>query len=57
MSLKLLNSAYGIEECLPKLFDVRAEPSVVKAIKALDNAYEKLKLNSTTEATKATKTR
>jgi hypothetical protein len=49
VSLKLLNSAYGIEECLPKLFDVRAEPGVVNAIKALDNAYEKLKLNTNTE--------
>jgi len=53
--LKLLNSAYGIEECLPKLFDVRAEPGVVGAIKALDNAYAKLKLN--TEEMKTAKTR
>ena len=56
VSLKLFNSAYGIEECLPKLFDVRADPSVVSAIKALDNAYAKLKLN-TAEITKTTKMR
>jgi hypothetical protein len=55
--LKLLNSAYGIEECLPKLFDVRADPGVVSAIKAVDNAYDKLKLNTNTDETRPAKTR
>jgi transposase-like protein len=46
ISAKLLTSAYGIEECLPKLFDVREDSGVVTAIKALENAYEKLKRNT-----------
>jgi transposase-like protein len=46
ISSKLLSSAYGIEECLPKLFDVREDPAVVNAIKALENAYEKLRRNT-----------
>ena len=45
ISLKLLNAAYGIEECLPKLFDVRADAAVLEAIKTLDVAYEKLQIN------------
>lgn len=49
--LKLLNSAYSIEECLPKLFDVRNDKGVVEAIVELDNAYEKLKLNTTESKT------
>jgi ParB-like nuclease domain len=53
--LKLLGSAYSIEECLPKLFDVRNDRGVIEAIGELDNAYEKLKLN-TAEA-KPTKAR
>jgi hypothetical protein len=44
--LKLLGSAYSIEECLPKLFDVRNDQGVIEAINELDNAYEKLKLNT-----------
>jgi hypothetical protein len=55
VKLKLLNSAYSIEECLPKLFDVRADAGVLEAIRELDNAYEKLKLN--TNETKTTKAR
>lgn len=46
ISDKLLSSAYGIEECLPKLFDVRKDPVVVSAIESLDNAYQKLKRNT-----------
>lgn len=45
ISVKLLNAAYGIEECLPKLFDVRAEAAVVAAIETLDAAYKKLQIN------------
>lgn len=45
ISAKLLNAAYGIEECLPKLFDVREEAAVKAAIEAVDAAYEKLKIN------------
>jgi hypothetical protein len=43
---KLLSSAYAIEECLPKLFDVRRDAGVVGAIEALDIAYQKLKRNT-----------
>lgn len=45
ISAKLLNAAYGIEECLPKLFDVREDAGVVAAIKTVDAAYDKLKIN------------
>jgi len=45
ISAKLLNAAYGIEECLPKLFDVRDDVAVRSAIEALDAAYEKLEIN------------
>lgn len=45
ISAKLLNAAYGIEECLPKLFDVRDDAGVVSAIEALDAAYKKLRIN------------
>lgn len=45
ISVKLLNAAYGIEECLPKLFDVRADAAVVSAIETLDAAYKKLQIN------------
>jgi hypothetical protein len=46
ISSKLLNAAYGIEECLPKLFDVRADAAVVAAIETLDAAYRKLQINA-----------
>jgi hypothetical protein len=46
ISAKLFTSAYGIEECFPKLFEVREDPGVVNAIKALDKAYEGLKRNT-----------
>lgn len=46
ISAKLLTAAYGIEECLPKLFDVREDTGVLNAIKTLENAYEKLKRNT-----------
>jgi ParB-like nuclease domain len=45
ISAKLLNAAYGIEECLPKLFDVREDAAVVSAIESLDAAYKKLQIN------------
>ena len=43
---KLLNSAYTIEECLPKVFDVKEDPKVIAAIDNLDRAFEKLRLNT-----------
>jgi hypothetical protein len=46
ISEKLLTAAYGIEECLPKLFDVRKDPKVVAAIKEVENAYKKLQRNT-----------
>ena len=46
ISSKLLNAAYGIEECLPKLHDVRDDPEVLAAIENIDAAYEKLKINA-----------
>lgn len=44
---KLLSAAYTIEECLPKIFDVREDPKVVSAIENLDGAVQKLKINTT----------
>jgi ParB-like nuclease family protein len=43
---KLQNAAYTIEECLPKVFDVKDDPKVISAIENLDRAFEKLKLNT-----------
>lgn len=43
---KLLTAAYSIEDCLPKLFDVREDPAVISAVEALDKAFQKLKLNT-----------
>jgi hypothetical protein len=43
---KLQLAAYTIEECLPKLLDVKDQPQVQAAIADLENAYRKLKLNS-----------
>jgi hypothetical protein len=45
ISSKLLNAAYGMEECLPKLFDVREDAAVLSGIEALDAAYKKLQIN------------
>lgn len=45
ISAKLLNAAYGIEECLPKLFDVRDDAAVVSAIETLNAAHKKLQIN------------
>jgi hypothetical protein len=45
ISAKLLDAAYGIEECLPKLFDVRDDVAVRSAIESLDAAYKKLEIN------------
>jgi hypothetical protein len=43
---KLLTAAYTIEECLPKVFDVKDDPNVISAITNLHRAFEKLKLNT-----------
>ena len=43
---KLLNAAYTIEECLPKVFDVKEDPKVIAAIENLERAFEKLRLNT-----------
>lgn len=43
---KLLNAAYAIEECLPKVFDVKDDPKVISAIENLDRAFQKLKINT-----------
>ena len=43
---KLLTAAYTIEECLPKVFDVKDDTKVISAITNLDRAFEKLKLNT-----------
>jgi hypothetical protein len=43
---KLRSAAYTIEECLPKVFDVKDDPKVKAAIADLDGAFEKLKLNT-----------
>lgn len=44
---KLLTAAYTIEECLPKVNDVKDDPKVISAITNLDRAFGKLKLNTT----------
>ena len=46
ISEKLLNAAFTIEECLPKIYDVKDDPKVVSAVDALDRALEKLKVNT-----------
>lgn len=46
IAAKLQLAAYTIEECLPKLLDVKDQSQVKTAISDLDNAYRKLKLNS-----------
>jgi hypothetical protein len=52
IAAKLWTAAYGIEDCLPKLFDVREEPFVISAVEAIDKAYQKLKLNTQQPAAK-----
>ena len=42
---KLRLAAYTIEECLPKLFDVRENDIVEEAFSELEGAYKKAKLN------------
>jgi len=51
---KLLTAAYTIEECLPKIFDVKNDPKVISAIENLDRAFEKLKINTAEQASKKT---
>jgi len=43
---KLMTAAYTIEECLPKVFDVKDDSKVVAAIQNLERAFEKLRLNT-----------
>jgi hypothetical protein len=52
---KLLTAAYTIEECLPKVFDVKDDPKVISAIVNLDRAVEKLKLNTAAPKSSAKK--
>ncbi len=42
---KLRIAAYSIEECLPKLFDVRDSDNVIEAFSELEGAYKKARLN------------
>ena len=46
---KIQLATFSIEECLPKLLDVKDQQQVQAAISDLDNAYRKLKLNSSPE--------
>jgi transposase-like protein len=46
ISEKLSGAAFTIEECLPKIYDVKDDPKIVSAIDALDGAVVKLKLNT-----------
>jgi hypothetical protein len=50
---KLLSAAYTIEECLPKVFDVRNDPKVRAALENLEGAFQKLKINTTEPVTRA----
>jgi hypothetical protein len=47
---KLLNAAYTIEECLPKIFDVKDDSKVISAIENLDRAFQKLRINTANAA-------
>jgi hypothetical protein len=49
---KLLTASYTIEECLPKVFDVKDDPKIISAIANLDRAFEKLKLNTADQPSK-----
>jgi hypothetical protein len=42
---KFREAAYGIEDCLKKLFDVRENGAVKEAFSELERAYKKAKLN------------
>lgn len=42
---KLREAAYSVEECLPKLNDVRERPNVQDAFNGLEKAYRKARLN------------
>jgi len=53
IAAKLLTAAYSIEDCLPKLFDVREDTNVISAVEAVDNAYQKLRINSQQPAAKS----
>lgn len=46
IAAKLQVAAYNIEDCLPKMLDVKDQPQVQVALIDLDNAYRKLKYNS-----------
>lgn len=52
---KLRSAAYMIEECLPKVFDVKDDQKVISAIEDLDRAFEKLKLNTAVPGRRARK--
>jgi hypothetical protein len=52
---KLRNAAYTIEECLPKVFDVKDDQKVIAAIEDLDRAFEKLKINTAPPGKRARK--
>jgi hypothetical protein len=49
---KLLSAAYTIEECLPKIFDVKDDSKVKSAITNLEGAVEKLRINTSDQTTK-----
>jgi hypothetical protein len=54
---KLLNAAYTIEECLPKIFDVKDEPNVISAVENLERAFQKLKINTAEQPSTARRQR
>lgn len=45
IATQLRSASYAIEECLVKLNDVKADPSIIEAFDDLTRAYEKAKLN------------
>jgi hypothetical protein len=47
IATKLRTSAFGIEDCLVNLFDVKDDAAVRQAFDELENAYKKAKLNMT----------
>ena len=46
IAAKLQLATYNIEDCLPKMLDVKDQPQVQASLLDLDNAYRKLKINS-----------
>jgi hypothetical protein len=42
---KLRDATYSVEECLPKLNDVRTDETVIEAFEGFERAYEKARLN------------